>query len=515
MSLLATFDHDRIRSNRGDGVRVFGGMSIKRNIAFLAVALGMAVAVACGALKVALDHALYRVVATGGETAAAIGGTVDQAGLHDEFRTVFIVAAALLSLLTGVAFAIPAVAWYRRAQEKQMADRRAEELAQDAESQQRRLEGMLANTPHGLCMFDADKCLVVCNARYAELYNLPPSIVRPGTPLQEIVDYREQVGTSPKNFPNYVTHDGVAWKKGGNSVFEVALEDGRTIRLNHLALAGGGYVATHEDMSEVELAASKARAAGELAESRAALVAELVSKNKELESFSYSVSHDLRGPLRAIDGFSHAILEDCGDQLDATGQSHLKRIRAAARRMGELIDDILKLSRITRAEMSLGRVDLSSLAREIADDLQRRDHDHSVDFKVDDGLVVEADPRMMKIVLENLIGNAWKFTRRTDRPNVEFGMRRNGEAAFFVRDNGAGFNMEQAGKLFQPFHRLHTEAEFPGTGIGLATISRVIDRHGGRIWAESEVGRGASFFFTLPEMGEAASAQSAQRYQAA
>jgi light-regulated signal transduction histidine kinase (bacteriophytochrome) len=313
------------------------------------------------------------------------------------------------------------------------------------------------------------------------------------------VDYRREVGTAPKNFPNYVSHDGVAWKEHGNSIFEVALEDGRTIRLNHLALAGGGYVATHEDMSEVELEASKARAARELAESRAALVAELERKNKELETFSYSVSHDLRTPLRAIDGFSHAILEDCGDQLNETGKAHLRRIRAAARRMGELIDDILNLSRVTRAEMSFGQVDLSSLARDVADDLRRRDETHPVDIKIDDGLVVEADRRMMAIVLENLIGNAWKFTRRTENPKIEFSLRRNGEPAFVVRDNGAGFNMEQAGKLFQPFQRLHTEAEFPGTGIGLATIYRVIDRHGGRVWAEAEVGSGASFYFTLPD----------------
>jgi signal transduction histidine kinase len=409
---------------------------------------------------------------------------------------------ALLILLTVAAFAIPTVAWYRRTKEKQNADLRAAQLAEDAQAENQRLQGMLANTPHGLCIFDADKRLVLCNAHYAELYKLPPSIVRPGTPLKVIVDYRHEIGTAPKNFPNYVSHDGVAWKTHGNSVFEVALEDGRTIRLNHLALAGGGYVATHEDMSEIELEASKARAARELAESRAALVAELERKNRELESFSYSVSHDLRGPLRAIDGFSHAILEDYGDRLDATGYSHLKRIRAAANRMGELIDDMLNLSRITRVEMIRDRVDLSSLAREVADDLQRRHLDHQVAFRVDDDLVVDADPRMMKIVLENLIGNAWKFTRRTEQPNVEFGLRRNGEAAFFVRDNGAGFNMEQAGKLFKPFQRLHTEAEFPGTGIGLATIHRVIDRHGGRIWAEGEVGRGAAFFFTLPATDE-------------
>ena len=166
--------------------------------------------------------------------------------------------------------------------------------------------------------------------------------------------------------------------------------------------------------------------------------------------------------------------------------------------MGELIDDILQLSRVTRAEMMLGPVDLSALAREVADDLRRRDKDQTVDINIADGIVVEADPRMMKIVLENLIGNAWKFTHRVDHPSIEFGMRSNSDPVFFVRDNGAGFDMGHAEKLFQPFQRLHSEAEFPGTGIGLATIYRVIDRHGGRVWAEGEVGRGASFFFHAP-----------------
>jgi signal transduction histidine kinase len=440
-------------------------------------------------------------VSVDGVPIAVVGASVDQTRVRDAFRTIFLTVAVLLFLLTGVAFAIPAIAWYRRTREKQTADRRADRLAEDAHAQNLRLEGMLANTPHGLCMFDADKCLVLCNARYIELYKLSPEAVRPGTPLQKIVDHRNEVGTGPVDFPNYVTHAGLEWKPEGNSIFDITLQDGRLVRINHLALAGGGYVATHEDVSEVEREALKARVARELAEARAALLEELERKNKELEAFSYSVSHDLRAPLRAIDGFSHAILEDCAGQLDETGQSHIRRVRAAARRMGELIDDILKLSRVTRAEMILGPVDLSSLAREVADDLQRRDPDLIVDIRIDDGLVVEADPRMMKIVLENLIGNAWKFTRRVDRPSIEFGERHASDSAFFVRDNGAGFDMGQAEKLFQPFQRLHSEAEFPGTGIGLATIYRVIDRHGGRVWAEGEVGRGASFFFTIPAPG--------------
>ena len=225
----------------------------------------------------------YVPVRVDGHPIAVVGAYVDHTALRDQFRTVFLAVASSLSLLTGVAFAIPAVAWYRRTREKQMADRRGDQFAEDAQAQNLRLEGMLANTPHGLCMFDADKCLVLCNERYIELYKLSPEVVRPGTPLQRIVDYRDQVGTAPVNFPNYVTHLGLEWKAEGNNVFELTLQDGRMIRLNHLALAGGGYVATHEDVTEAEREALQARAARELAETRAALVSELERKNKELE----------------------------------------------------------------------------------------------------------------------------------------------------------------------------------------------------------------------------------------
>lgn len=364
---------------------------------------------------------------------------------------------------------------------------------------QRRLEAALANLPHGMCMFDKDRRMVLCNTRYMEMYELPPELVQPGTPLEEIVAHREKIGNAPVAFPNYASHVGIEFRSGANSVFEFALQDGRTVRINHLALSDGGYVATHEDVSEV----IEARSARALADARATLVAELERKNKELEAFSYTVSHDLRTPLRAIDGFSCAILDDYSDRLDEMGQNHLKRIRQAAQRMGELIDDILQLSRVTRTEMSLCRVDLSSMARDIVDVLQRQNSDHDVDVVIGEGLVAEADRGMIRIVLENLLGNAWKFTRDVPHPLVEFGAKcakLGDEAAYFVRDNGAGFDMACVDKLFRPFQRLHPEKDFPGTGIGLATIHRVIDRHGGRVWAEGAVGEGASFHFTLPDL---------------
>ena len=252
-----------------------------------------------------------------------------------------------------------------------------------------------------------------------------------------------------------------------------------------------------EELLRNELEAAEARAARELAETRAALVGELERKNKELEAFSYSVSHDLRAPLRAIDGFSQALLEDCSDKLDGSGLNYLNRVRAAAQRMGELIDDMLELSRVTRAELNRRQIDLSALAREVAADLQRQHPDRRSSSRSKMASRREADARLLRIVLENLFGNAWKFTRDVEQPKIELGLMGDG-ATYFVRDNGAGFDMKYADKLFRPFQRLHTEEEFPGTGIGLATIYRVIDRHGGRVWAEGEVGQGATFYFTLP-----------------
>ncbi|MEJ0011012.1 MAG: response regulator [Bauldia sp.] len=251
-----------------------------------------------------------------------------------------------------------------------------------------------------------------------------------------------------------------------------------------------------EELLTKELEAADARAARELAETRAELVGELERKNKELEAFSYSVSHDLRTPLRAIDGFSQALLEDYPDKLDATGQNYLKRIRSGAQRMGELIDDMLQLSQVSRAEIHAQPLDLSALAREIAAGLSAGGR--KVEVRIEEGLVAKADRQLMKIVMENLLGNAWKFTGKADNPAVEIGATDAPEGtAFYIRDNGAGFDMALADKMFQPFRRLHSEAEFPGTGVGLATIHRVIDRHGGRIWAEGKVGAGATFYFTL------------------
>ncbi|HXC16643.1 MAG TPA: ATP-binding protein [Holophagaceae bacterium] len=226
--------------------------------------------------------------------------------------------------------------------------------------------------------------------------------------------------------------------------------------------------------------------------------AELEAANKELESFSYSVSHDLRAPLRAIDGFSMLLQKHLDAGLDATGQGHLDRVRSATQRMGHLIDDLLRLSRTTRSEMFRRDLDLSELARVIAADLQVASPERKVDVSIAPGMTAHGDPTLMRAVLENLLGNAWKFTAKQAEARIEVGRLEKGQGnIYFVRDNGAGFDMRYVDKLFGAFQRLHAVTEYAGTGVGLANVQRIIHRHGGRVWAEGEPDRGATFYFTL------------------
>ena len=227
---------------------------------------------------------------------------------------------------------------------------------------------------------------------------------------------------------------------------------------------------------------------------------ELAALNQEIEAFSYSVSHDLRGPLRSMDGFSLALLEDYGDKLDDEARDSLQRIRAASQRMGRLIDDLLRLSRVTRIELSLKPVNLSEMAREIAESLDQQQPERAVQWVIEDGLMVHADKALLQIAMQNLLENAWKFAGKTDKPVIRVGAaERNGVKEHFVADNGVGFDMAYADRLFGAFQRLHHESEFSGTGIGLAIVQRIIRRHGGAIRAEARPGEGAAFFFHLKE----------------
>lgn len=227
--------------------------------------------------------------------------------------------------------------------------------------------------------------------------------------------------------------------------------------------------------------------------------AELRRALNEIEAFNYSVSHDLRTPLRGINGFSRALLEDYHDKLDDTGRDFLKRIVASCRRMGQLIDDLLKLSHITQQEMRKEKIDLSGLARESIQSLRENDPDRQIEVHIEDGMVVEGDPRLLTVVLDNLLQNAWKFTSKTERPRIDVGRDlQEGKQVFFVRDNGAGFDMSFASNLFGVFQRLHKNTEFEGTGIGLATVRRIVERHGGEVWATGALDHGATFYFSVP-----------------
>ncbi len=224
----------------------------------------------------------------------------------------------------------------------------------------------------------------------------------------------------------------------------------------------------------------------------------LAAVNKELEAFSYSVSHDLRAPLRSIGGFSQVLLDDYADKLDEQGKDNLQRVHSASQRMSQLIDDILNLSRIGRCEMKHQKVNLSALAETIAAELKKSQPERPVEFIIAKDLTASGDTGLLQVLLENLLGNAWKFTGQHPKAKIEFGTSQvDGKETFFIRDDGVGFDMAYLDKLFGVFQRLHSQEEYPGTGVGLATVQRIVHRHGGQVWAEGKVGEGATFYFTL------------------
>jgi PAS domain S-box-containing protein len=296
------------------------------------------------------------------------------------------------------------------------------------------------------------------------------------------VAHREHYLTRPVARPMGGGLKLAARRKDGS---EVAVD----INLSPLDTAEG-----HFTITSVRDVTARVAAENELRRSTAAAEA----ASRELESFSYSVAHDLRSPLRSIDGFSQALIEDCGDQLGAVGHEHLTRVRAAAQRMARLIDDLLSLSRLSRSDLQRGRVDLSALCREVVARLREAEPERAVEVAIEDDLVAQGDPRLLAVALENLLGNAWKFTRqRGDARIAVSATRGDGPTIFHVDDNGAGFDMAYIDKLFGVFQRLHRQDQFEGTGIGLATVQRIVHRHGGRIWAEGRVDGGATFHFVL------------------
>lgn len=271
--------------------------------------------------------------------------------------------------------------------------------------------------------------------------------------------------------------------------------------LDHLATRFA--IAVNLLLDDLAYRAAEAEAAHRLAQRElerlvAERTQELQRANQELEAFSYSVAHDLRAPLRGIDGFSQVLLKGYADKLDAQGRLYLQQVRESAQQMGRLIDDLLVLSRVARSEPRRKRVDLSALASSLLTRLQDHEPGRRAEIVVADGLIVQGDPGLLEVLLQNLLDNAWKFTGKCAVTRIEVGVRHGrGQPVFFIRDNGAGFDMAYADKLFGVFQRLHSTAEFEGTGIGLATVQRIVQRHGGRVWAEGAVGRGATVYFTL------------------
>ncbi len=372
------------------------------------------------------------------------------------------------------------------------------------------LEAALESVGEGLLVVDRNGRIARYNQRFIEMWGVSPALLATADD-RAVIAYAKSKLADPNAFVERV--EALYARPDAEDMDVLELADGRTFerysRPQRLDGEVVGRVWSFRDVTarrtaEVELRRHRDHLA-ELVEER---TRELTSANQELETFCYTVSHDLRTPLRAIDGFSRILAEEERDRLDPAGAAHLARIRAAVGRMARLIDDLLELSRVSRCLVRHQQVDLGELAEAVVVDLRAADPDRAVEVTIERGLVAEGDATLLRSLLQNLLDNAWKFSVGRTPAHIHVGARdEGGERAFFVRDDGAGFDMAYAARLFNPFERLHSPQEFEGTGIGLATVQRIVQRHGGRVWAESAVGKGATFYFTLPGRKNGAAAE--------
>lgn len=367
---------------------------------------------------------------------------------------------------------------------------------------QDQLMALIDNTSAVIYMRDLDGRYMVVNREFERLFHLR---------RQNIVGLTDHDLFPAEMADEFRANDLWAASNGGPVQMEEAApgEDGPhtyiTVKFPLLDGAGEAYAVAgiSTDITDRKRAEEQVRQLNEELEHRVRdRTAELEVSVRDLDAFAYSVSHDLRAPLRSLHGFSQLLIEDYAARLDDDGRQYLQRIQANVERMGQLIDDLLRLSRATRTGLTRARADISALARQIIGELRSAEPHRQVEAVIDDALVTTGDSHLIQLALDNLLSNAWKFTGKREHATIDVGaVRQDGEHVFFVRDNGAGFDMRYAAKLFDPLQRLHTAAEFEGTGIGLAIVHRIVSRHGGRIWAESEPGKGAAFFFTFTPSG--------------